>query len=327
MKKIKVVIFLLILFCPVSWGQPFFNPEDYIRIINLVMQNKIDIVKQELLAKNYIIKKDIPLYHYGNQIVKFDLEFEYPYNDINLKDFTPPSFCIRCTEEGAFSKTLFGFMNLRLCPEHTYIFNKLKEFMKYQLHVNNLSDNTMDNCWGITSIPQKIFPSFDEYDFDITTVELLQMECILNSGFSSLTLTMEYYQKNSTISFGKTKIPLRNVGNINIITVEIGGRKFDYMIDSGASYITITPEIEKYLTETGVIRTSDYSGKTEAILADGSTNTYKKVTIPIIKIGNIKLENIETVIINNGSLLLGKSVLDRFKGWKIDNITNQLIIE
>ena len=254
--RIVFVIFLEVLFCSISvFGQPRLSPEDYIRIINLVKQNRIDIVKQELIANNFIIKKDIPPYHYGNQYITFDLIFEYPFNESELSDYTNPVFNIICTEEMNYTTTFIGFVNTRLCHVHTYTFNELERFIKYKLHVSNLKEiDDVSECWNISSIDQKTFPDFNTSDFDVTRVNLLQMTDSYNPGFSSLSVGLEFCQKKSSNIVGLTKIPLRRNGNINIISIDIGGKRFDYMIDTGASFLTISGEIERHLKDIGVIK-------------------------------------------------------------------------
>lgn len=331
MKKFRLVfvIFLQILISSLSvLGQHRISPEDYIKIINLLKQNRIDIVKQELIAKNFILKKDIPPYHYENQYITVDLRFEYPFNDSELSNYTNPEFNIFCTEEMNYSTAYISFMNTGSCDFNNYAFNELKRFIKYDLHVNNLKDRNFDSeCWNGADLDNKILPDFTNSDFDVTFAGLLQMSEIYNSGYSSLSVGLKFCQQKSSNIIGLTKIPIRRNGNINIISVDIGGKRFDYMIDTGASFLTISGEIERHLKDIGVIRTSDYKGETEVILADGSKKKYTRIVIPKIKIGELNIENIDAIIIDEGSLLLGKSVLDKFREWKIDNVMNQLIIE
>ncbi|MFI5185441.1 MAG: TIGR02281 family clan AA aspartic protease [Chitinophagales bacterium] len=150
----------------------------------------------------------------------------------------------------------------------------------------------------------------------------------------SLYLNMdEYYPKfvnqtnHSSVSKTKT-IQLIKSGKTYFINISIGAKKKKYVLDSGASDFTIDESSYKQLLESGNIKIKHKLPDGEYQMADGSIKTYKRTLIPEINIGNIKIENIAATVVPDGQpLLLGKSVLDNFKTWKIDNSKNVLIIE
>lgn len=147
-------------------------------------------------------------------------------------------------------------------------------------------------------------------------------------------LTMkEYYPKfnqktNTSTASNFISIPLMKSGTIFFINISIGGNKKRYILDSGASDVTLDETTYKHLFQTGVIKIKHKLSDGEYQLADGTTKSYKRTLIPEITIDNITIKNVAATIIPDGQpLLLGKSLLDNFKTWKIDNSKNTLIVE
>lgn len=127
-------------------------------------------------------------------------------------------------------------------------------------------------------------------------------------------------------SGSKITFPIKAVGNMHYLSVEIAGESISYLIDSGSSYISITTAMEKRMKDMGVLRDSDYQGEVDLELADNSIKRLKKIIIPVVKIGSQSITNVEAVV-SDGSLLLGRSVMNKFKSWNIDNSSNQLVVE
>jgi predicted aspartyl protease len=66
--------------------------------------------------------------------------------------------------------------------------------------------------------------------------------------------------------------------------------------------------------------------KTEYTLANNQTINAQLVKIDHVVIGDYTLNNVVIAIIDEGSLLCGKSFLDKFKKWEIDKPNNVLIL-
>ncbi len=113
-------------------------------------------------------------------------------------------------------------------------------------------------------------------------------------------------------------------------SIEVGGKKHDYIIDTGASLFSISEDIEKDLLKKGIITSSDYLDDVYLEMADGSMVKTKLVILPsayISDVNGIRLEakNIQTAIVPDGSLMLcGQSFLKKFDGWSIDKTTSEL---
>ena len=131
-------------------------------------------------------------------------------------------------------------------------------------------------------------------------------------------------------SIGSTVlIPMKKQGGIYVVPVLINNTlTLDFMVDSGASDVTIPEDVVSVLVRTGTIKDTDFTGEQTYILADGSKVKSKTFRIRSLKVGDRVLENVlGSVASTNGSLLLGQSFLGRFKSWSIDNTKHALVLE
>ena len=102
---------------------------------------------------------------------------------------------------------------------------------------------------------------------------------------------------------------IHGIDNIFHTKIKIGtnGELYTYIIDTGASFMTISPIIFK--NNKGVIKKT---GKRYTFLnADGIKNEEEEVYIDWIKIGDIELKNVKAILKQKGDNLLGQSVLDK----------------
>jgi hypothetical protein len=110
------------------------------------------------------------------------------------------------------------------------------------------------------------------------------------------------------------------------VKITIAGVSKYYLFDTGASDLIIDRDTERELLLNGVLKRENYLSKTEYILADKQTVKGQKVRVDNIVIGDYTLNNVVIAIIDDGSLLCGKSFLDKFKKWEIDMQNNILIL-
>ena len=124
-------------------------------------------------------------------------------------------------------------------------------------------------------------------------------------------------------------ISLKSDGGTYVVPVQINGAiTLDFVIDSGASDVSVPADVVSTLIRTGTIRDSDFIGKQTYILADGSKAPSAVFMIRSLKVGNTVIENVKGDIAPaQASLLLGQSFLQHFKSWSINNATHELILE
>lgn len=125
------------------------------------------------------------------------------------------------------------------------------------------------------------------------------------------------------------QISMKKEGGTYVVPVLINNAiTLDFMVDSGASDVSIPEDVVTTLMRTGTIRATDFIGEKTYVLADGSRVQSKTFLIRSLKVGDWMLENVTgSVASKSGSLLLGQSFLGRFKSWSIDNTKHALVLE
>lgn len=129
---------------------------------------------------------------------------------------------------------------------------------------------------------------------------------------------------NSTSS----AIKLEKDNGVYYVWITVGGILKKFVLDTGASDVLLSESTEKELIDAGVIKKENYTTSALYRIADGSVVQCRRLVLPELKIGNYTVTNV-TASVGVGSvpLLLGKSFLDKFKRWTIDNLSETLNLE
>lgn len=128
----------------------------------------------------------------------------------------------------------------------------------------------------------------------------------------------------------KKVIALKNDNGIYKIPVKVNNSlTLDFVLDLGATDVSISSDLFSVLLKTGSIETSDILGKQSYKLADGSIVEHTIINLKSLTIGEIKLDNVKASVSDsyNSPLLLGQSALKKLGKYSIDNKINELIIE
>ncbi len=138
-----------------------------------------------------------------------------------------------------------------------------------------------------------------------------------------------FSRENSVLGKNSTqKVKLEDYGGVYKVNVKISEIPVNFILDSGASNVAISSTIEKKLISTGAITKSDYIQPALYKLADGSIVKCRRLFLKNITIGSFTVKNVLACVgESNSPLLLGKSFLDSFSRWSIDNSTKELILE
>jgi clan AA aspartic protease (TIGR02281 family) len=138
----------------------------------------------------------------------------------------------------------------------------------------------------------------------------------------SVSLAPQVHGSNQSI------VPLVGDGGTFAVPVTINNQlTLKFVVDSGASDVSVPTDVVSTLTRTGTIADSDFIGSQTYKLADGSTVPSQRFLIRSLKVGDKTLENVTASIAPiAGQLLLGQSFLRRFKSWSIDNSGSALIL-
>lgn len=124
-------------------------------------------------------------------------------------------------------------------------------------------------------------------------------------------------------------VPLSKEGGAYSVPVRINRTiTLNFVVDSGATDVSIPADVVSTLLRTGTIDRSDFIGSQTYRLADGSTVPSMRFRLGSLQVGDVSIENVVAALAPaEGSLLLGLSFLNRFKSWSIDNAKQALLLE
>ncbi len=134
-------------------------------------------------------------------------------------------------------------------------------------------------------------------------------------------------QTSSDVS--ETRVPLKKIGTTLLVQATINGMvQVPFVLDSGASDVTIPADVVAVLEQAGTITGDDLLLPQTYGLADGSTASSRTFRLRSVKVGNRVLQNVTgSVALNSRGFLLGQSFLDRFRSWSVDNEQNILVLD
>jgi clan AA aspartic protease (TIGR02281 family) len=127
----------------------------------------------------------------------------------------------------------------------------------------------------------------------------------------------------------ETRIPLLKMSGGLIAPVVINNAlKLNFIVDSGASDVSIPADVFASLVQANTVTQADITGIRNYKNADGEVFQSKTFVIRSLKIGNIEAPRVQAKVSpSNAPALLGQSFLKRFKSWSIDNSTQELILQ
>ena len=110
------------------------------------------------------------------------------------------------------------------------------------------------------------------------------------------------------------------------IKISISGVSKYYLFDTGASDLIIDRDTERELLLNGVLKRENYIGKTQYTTANNQIMEAQMVKVNNITIGDYTISNVVISVVDEGSLLCGKSFLDKFYKWEIDKQNKVLVL-
>src|SRR5262249_18972269 len=126
---------------------------------------------------------------------------------------------------------------------------------------------------------------------------------------------------SSVTSPAAETIALTKEGGVYALPVEINGvMTLPFILDSGASEVSIPADVARTLLRSGTIKDTDFLPGKKYVLADGSQLKSPRFTIRSLKIGSRRITNVSASVGDLRSpLLLGQSLLEKLGTWGIDN--------
>ena len=135
-------------------------------------------------------------------------------------------------------------------------------------------------------------------------------------------------QGNSNLGVRSTEIPLSKQRGVYELPVKINGViSLHFILDTGASEVTIPADVALTLLRTGTITQRDFLPGKAYELADGSVVQSSRFILRELDLGGIRITQVPASIAPaTASLLLGQSFLTRIESWELDNNRHVFII-
>ena len=277
---------------------------------NLVLEyNFITIEVQEdgyIKLKSYDKKYLDPKY-FNSKNYASDLGFFYKdIKNIEIKNCTYGTHCIYLKMDKSPDK----YKNLATCLDGTDFYNKGIEIRCID---DQRQASKINNALNYLIEELRYNPEYNKNDSD---------------PFSDYNYFRLKNKINSTRSEYKIPLTLRN--GVYSLKLDISGTQIlSAILDSGASDVTISKNIEDELIRKGKISKSNYLTPALYKIADGSIIQANRLVLPEIKLGDMVVPNVICSVISNNSsdILLGQSFLKRFTNWQLDNVNSTLILK
>ena len=110
------------------------------------------------------------------------------------------------------------------------------------------------------------------------------------------------------------------------VKLTISGIVRYFVYDTGASELVINSELEKELLKTGKISLSDYVDSKQFEIADGSLIEAKGVRLNNIIVGGFRVNNVVAYITEEGGMLCGMGLMNKFRTWELDKENKMITI-
>ena len=125
---------------------------------------------------------------------------------------------------------------------------------------------------------------------------------------------------------GQVRIKMKQENGVFTMPCKVNSLQLRFIFDTGASNVSISLSEAIFMLKNGYLKENDLIGSSYSQIANGSIIKNTKVIIRELEIGGLKLHNIEANIIHNlnAPLLLGQSAILKLGAIKIEN--NELII-
>ncbi len=117
------------------------------------------------------------------------------------------------------------------------------------------------------------------------------------------------------------RIKMTSENGVYTIPCEVNGVPLRFIIDTGASMVSISMTEARFMYKNGYIDENDFIGTAKTRIANGDLEENMKLNLKEVKVGNKTLNNVEALVSksSNAPLLLGQSVLRQLGIWYFDN--------
>ena len=117
------------------------------------------------------------------------------------------------------------------------------------------------------------------------------------------------------------------LNGMTFVKLKLGSLVKVWLFDTGASDLLINNEMEETLKQENILSSANYLGIGQYEMANGMIDTCRRYRVDNIQIGSYMLNNIVVAVTDKGKrIIVGKSLLNKFSQWELNNRNNDLIL-
>jgi len=289
---------LLLLLCSIlsSYSQQL-TINETINYINKTLENNSHPYSIELSENGYLTL----IYYYNCVGCRTNIKGSFHWSEVTFRKRSYSYLALavicddynKCIKESGHKRASKATKDYLIYSDDNYLLTKLKNAFNYLIYELKISEK------------------YNRNDDD---------------PFAPDNFDSNLYDISSNVN--SDNIELENYSGVYKLSIKIGSLSKDFILDSGASDISISKKVEKELINLGIIKEEDYIEPALYRIADGSIIKCRRLIIPNLSIGKFKVYNVRASVSSSDSdLLLGRSFLDNFKKWSVDNNKNELYLE
>jgi hypothetical protein len=122
-------------------------------------------------------------------------------------------------------------------------------------------------------------------------------------------------------------ISILSLNGMHYLKLKVGSVVYFWLMDTGASDMFITKELEEVLLKEKILTPANYKGIGRYELANGDADTCRRYLLPSILMGHYTINNIMVAVSEKGRrVIAGKTLLNKFSYWMINNKENKLML-
>jgi hypothetical protein len=122
-------------------------------------------------------------------------------------------------------------------------------------------------------------------------------------------------------------VNMLNFGGMTYVKLKLGSLVQVWLFDTGASDLLINTEMESTLKKENILTTSNFLGVREYELANGTVDSCRRYKIDSVRIGRYTVDNVVVSVSEKGKrIIVGKSLLNKFRSWGLSNQENKLFL-
>lgn len=249
-------------------------------------------------------------------------------------------------EESAFhvKQGKFDFLQSKFIGQNIYVsssssINSIKNIILFRADIvkgqtifhddffSNPNGSKYEGSWLELEITVLADSTLDLYNHFASNSNKVSYGSFMQQKNRELLVWSEYGGTGISVS-PDFKIPIKELNGVYTVPVFINNTiLIDFIIDGGASDVSITPDVFLVMIKKGLISEEDYVGESLYKFADGTTAKSSVVILRQLQIGNYTITNVRASISNNlnSPLLLGQSALKKLEPYKID--THHKVLE